>query len=224
MRLRHYDQMSDSYLTAGFIILSGGFMDAYTFVTRGGVFANAQTGNLVRLGGALVDGSPSGTMEFILPLTAYALGVFITEFVHRKMQKSPGMHWRQGIVLTEILIFLVVGFMPRELDMLANSLVSFSCAMQVQAFQKIHRYTYASTMCIGNLRNGTEALCDFFLTKDKKLLRRAIIYYSVILTFTTGAAAGCFMSRIMGLHAIWVCCGLLFISFCLMFIRSKRTR
>lgn len=28
---------------------AGGFLDAYTFVGRGGVFANAQTGNIVLL-------------------------------------------------------------------------------------------------------------------------------------------------------------------------------
>ena len=32
------------------LCLAGGFLDAYTFVTRGGVFANAQTGNIVLLG------------------------------------------------------------------------------------------------------------------------------------------------------------------------------
>ena len=42
-------QMSDSLLTASFIILSGGLQDAYTYLCRGKVFANAQTGNIVLL-------------------------------------------------------------------------------------------------------------------------------------------------------------------------------
>ncbi len=41
--------MSDSMLTAFFIILSGGLQDAYTYCCRGKVFANAQTGNIVLL-------------------------------------------------------------------------------------------------------------------------------------------------------------------------------
>ena len=40
-------QMSESMLTAAFIILSGGLQDAYTYLCRGKVFANAQTGNIV---------------------------------------------------------------------------------------------------------------------------------------------------------------------------------
>ena len=38
-------QVSDSIPMALLLALTGGFLDAYTYVTRGGVFANAQTGN-----------------------------------------------------------------------------------------------------------------------------------------------------------------------------------
>lgn len=41
---------------AVFIILSGGFQDAYTYCCRGSVFANAQTGNIVLLSAALFRG------------------------------------------------------------------------------------------------------------------------------------------------------------------------
>lgn len=47
-------QMSESMLTAAFIILSGGLQDAYTYLCRGKVFANAQTGNIVLLSAALL--------------------------------------------------------------------------------------------------------------------------------------------------------------------------
>ena len=43
-------QISDTFLNAVFIILSGGFQDAYTYFSRGKVFANAQTGNIVLTG------------------------------------------------------------------------------------------------------------------------------------------------------------------------------
>ena len=49
-------QMSDSLLTASFIILSGGLQDAYTYLCRGKVFANAQTGNIVLLSAYLFEG------------------------------------------------------------------------------------------------------------------------------------------------------------------------
>ena len=46
-RLMSGGQMSDTFRAAVCVILSGGFQDAYTYTCRGGVFANAQTGNIV---------------------------------------------------------------------------------------------------------------------------------------------------------------------------------
>ena len=42
-------QMSESFLTAALLSISGGLQDVYTYIARGHVFANAQTGNIVLL-------------------------------------------------------------------------------------------------------------------------------------------------------------------------------
>ena len=42
--------MSEAFRTVLFLSLSGGLQDAYTYLGRGGVFANAQTGNIVFMG------------------------------------------------------------------------------------------------------------------------------------------------------------------------------
>ena len=43
-------QMSETLQVAVFLALSGGLMDAYSYMLRGKVFANAQTGNMLLLG------------------------------------------------------------------------------------------------------------------------------------------------------------------------------
>ena len=40
---------SESYTVGIILAFVGGFLDIYTYVSRGGVFANAQTGNMVLL-------------------------------------------------------------------------------------------------------------------------------------------------------------------------------
>ena len=35
-------QMSENFILGIMLALTGGFLDAYTYITRGGVFANAQ--------------------------------------------------------------------------------------------------------------------------------------------------------------------------------------
>ena len=148
---KHHGQMSDSMLTAFFIILSGGLQDAYTYCCRGKVFANAQTGNIVLMSQSLFEGDFARFAHYFIPVLAFALGVAAAECIRLRWREAKRMHWRQLVLLTEIALLFVVGFFPAAWDIGANALVSFSCAMQVQTFRKVHGYPFASTMCIGNL-------------------------------------------------------------------------
>ena len=92
-----------------------------------------------------------------VPLLFLRLELLLSECIKQKFQNMQQFHWRQIVVLCEIFLLLIVGFLPIKLNLLANAMVSFSCAMQVQAFRKVNGYAFASTMCIGNIRSGTDA-------------------------------------------------------------------
>ena len=158
----HSRQMSDAFRTTVFLTLSGGFQDAYTYMGRGKVFANAQTGNIVLMATNFCEGDFAKALRYLLPLLAFAAGVYFAEGIRNRYHLMERFHWRQLILLIEIALLFVVGFIPNNLDWLANMLVSFVCAMQVQTFRKVRGHAYASTMCIGNMRSGTEVLCVYF--------------------------------------------------------------
>ena len=105
-------------------------------------------------------------VRYLLPLIAFVLGVFVADQIQMRYKYARRLHWRQGILLAEIVILFVVGFIPHSLNMTATIFVSFACAMQVQTFRKMGGYSYASTMCIGNLRSGTAAFSHYL--QDKK--------------------------------------------------------
>ena len=213
-------QMSDRMRTAAFIILSGGFQDAYTYCGRGGVFANAQTGNIVLMSSNFFSGRFAAGIKYLVPIAAFLLGTAVAECVHRKWKYYRALHWRQIVLACEMAILFAVGFLPQEANALANALVSFVCALQVQAFHKVRGHVYASTMCIGNMRSGMEALIGYFHGHDGALRRRAATYFTVILLFALGAGIGCIAAKRFGEKAIWVCCGLLAVSFASMFQRE----
>jgi len=73
-------QMSESLKIGIILALTGGFLDAYTFLVRGKVFANAQTGNIVLLGTNLFQGEFKQALSYLVPIVAFIVGVFITEF------------------------------------------------------------------------------------------------------------------------------------------------
>ena len=197
-------QTSESFRLSAVLSFSGGLQDAYTYNVRGNVFANAQTGNVVLMSQNFMMGNWSSGIRYMLPLLSFAAGVFITERIEYRYKSSKGVHWRQLILLIEIVLLGVVGLMPTNVNIAANMLVSFACAMKVQAFRKVHGFGYASTMCIGNLRSGTESLSQFLRSRDKAALNKALHFFGIILFFAVGAGAGGILSNILHLKTIWL--------------------
>ena len=161
-------------------------------------------------------------LSYLLPVLSFAVGVFLAENVQNKFRYAKRLHWRQGILGAEILILMLVGFIPSEYNMIAAMLVSFACAMQVQTFRKVEGYSYASTMCIGNLRSGTAALSLYIREHHSEQLRQTLYYFGVIIAFAIGAGIGGICAGTYGNHVIWGSCVLLGISFFLMHLEKLK--
>ncbi len=210
-------QMSDSLLLAIFLTLAGGFQDAYSYNCRGQVFANAQTGNIVLFGQNLATGQWTRAIHYLLPVLSFVIGVYLTEWIHHHHKYSTRIHWRQTILLGEIVLLTIVGFLPNTMDVSANILLSFACAMQVNTFRKFRGLPCATTMCIGNMRSAASLLCEYHVTHDPKLRDKSLHYYFVIGIFAVGAAFGAVLSQSLGNRAIWIAAALQLVGFLLMF-------
>lgn len=214
-------QTSETFVLSAILAMSGGFQDAYTYNVRKEVFSNAQTGNIVLMSQHIMMGELMKGLSYLFPVVAFALGVLVAERIGHRYKGAKRIHWRQIIVAIEIIILFAVGFIPERYDMLATMLVSFSCSMQVQAFRKVNGYGYASTMCIGNLRSGTESLSIYLREKQHGALKKAAHYYGIIFIFAIGAGIGGICSLHIGIRAIWISSILLAIV-CAMMIKEHR--
>lgn len=220
MKKKRHGQMSESIPVGIILAIVGGYLDAYTYNARGHVFANAQTGNMVLLGQNLSQGQWMEGIQYLIPILAFAAGIYIVEKIKERFQKNTQIHWRQIIVLIEIILLLVVGFLPQTLNLLANVSVSFVCAVQVESFRKVKGNAYATTMCTGNLRSATELFCAYRQTKNPELKKRSLQYYGIILVFILGAILGVVMTRIFHDRAVLFCCIFLAAGFLVMFIKE----
>ncbi len=214
-------QTSETFVLSAILAMSGGFQDAYTYNVRKEVFSNAQTGNIVLMSQHIMMGELMKGLSYLFPVVAFALGVLVAERIGHRYKGAKRIHWRQIIVAIEIVILFAVGFIPERYDMLATMLVSFSCSMQVQAFRKVNGYGYASTMCIGNLRSGTESLSIYLREKQHGALKKAAHYYGIIFIFAIGAGVGGICSLHIGIRAIWISSILLAIV-CAMMMKEHR--
>ena len=177
----------------------GGFLEAYTYVTRDGVFANAQTGNIARMGLNLAQGNVLLTLRYLIPVIAFMAGVTLSLQL-RRIRKD----WERLILGLEIVLLFLVGLIPpHKLSILATVTVSFVCALQVESFRKFGENTFASTMCTGNLRIATEHLNRYFSEKSRAELFTALQYYGIDLMFASAVLVGYWVTRAFGVRAVW---------------------
>jgi len=204
-------QMSEKYITGIILSLVGGFLDAHTYICRGHVFANAQTGNIVLMGLKFADGNWVNAFYYLLPILSFVIGVLVAEVIKTKYKQNVLFHWRQIVILVEILVLIIVSLIPQgNLNTLANILVSFVCSLQVQSFRKVNGHAFATTMCTGNLRSATELLFCYKKEKNKSALLNSLQYYGLISFFIVGAVLGSVLTNAFSIKAIsFSCIGLI---------------
>ena len=181
------------------LCMVGGFMDAYTFVTRGKVLANAQTGNVVYLAINLQRGDFGKAFNYFMPILVFTFGILFTEFIRVKFEKHRIFRWQQIVIFFQVIIMFFISFIPSgNWNIVVNMIMSFIAAIQYQGFRKIRGLAGATTMCTGNLRN-------FW------------IYLGLDGFFFVGAMLCVVLVKIYGIGALLACCILLVAVFIIMF-------
>lgn len=90
------------------LAFTGGFLDAYTYLLRGGVFANAQTGNMVLM--ALYAARRDGrAFYYLLPIAAFLAGVIVTEWLKARLTNAQHIAWQHVVLLAEAILVFAVG-------------------------------------------------------------------------------------------------------------------
>lgn len=206
------------HISVGILLaLVGGFLDAYTYLLRGAVFANAQTGNIVLMSMRLAEAEWQKALYYFIPIAAFALGVVVTELIKALSKKNSFLKWRYIIVGLEAVVLFLLGFLPADIpDMVVTVSISFICSVRVCSFRSLAGVPYATTMCTGNLRSATEQLCRYVRTREKDSLYHSGRYFFIILCFCAGAAVGVLTCRLWGQRSIWLCSVLLLITLLLL--------
>lgn len=217
-----HGQVSESLRLGLLLAIVGGFLEAYTFLSRGGVFANCETGNLVLLALYLAQGQPERALTYLPPIAAFFFGVLLTNFIRRLAAPHLKLHWRQITILFESACLIVVAFIPYgRFDVVVTTLVSFACSIQVQSFRKVRGSAYATTMCTGDLRSAADNLYVYVALHDRAAGIRSRNYLAVVFVFMLGAVAGGFTTQLFNEKSVLLCCIPLLFAFAIMFIHSE---
>ena len=98
---------SETLVLAALLAFVGGYQDAYSFIGRQRVFANAQTGNLILLGVNAVSGNLEGFIRYLIPVSCFTLGILAACILRSRVGNGRFLHWRQRVLILEMLLLSV---------------------------------------------------------------------------------------------------------------------
>ena len=186
------------------LMLAGGVLGAFTYMARGNVFCNAQTGNILLLGLALGDGEWRRAAYLLIPITAYGLGAAVSEFLPVPVKKAGKLRWDTLLIGFELMVTVLLGFVPEEAPyQISQVAINFICSMQYNTFRQAEGIPMATTFCTNHLRQAGVWLVKGLRKKDRTYLKRFLQHGRMIVLFVAGAAAGAVLCRDVWGKAVW---------------------
>jgi uncharacterized membrane protein YoaK (UPF0700 family) len=204
------------------LTLANGFLDAHTYLVRGGVFANVQTANVIFFAIDTSERKFTAALAHVWPLLAFIAGVILASHIKsgrvERMVPRP-LVWTMAI---QAVALAVIGFVPASVPHSYVTVpISFLAAMQIGLFRNIGDLVYLPVATTGNLMRCVEAGYDGFVEKHAASRRAFGVYGALILVFAAGALIGAVASLALGVHAIWLPAGVLAITLCLFIIDER---
>lgn len=220
-KMKKWPSISSNSLIMGMLLaLVGGFLDAYTYITRDGVFATAQTGNTVLFAVRAASTEYNGAIQNIPPFLAFIGGVLAAEHIKDRLNKH-----RRTVLILECLILFIVGWLPASVpNMIVTMSIAFVSSLQIATFNKLEKWSYNSTITTGNLRTATQASYAAFVEHDPEGTRKFKGFTAIILSFICGALIGTFFSTYLGNTSIWIAAGIILFTLMLYHKSKENTK
>jgi uncharacterized membrane protein YoaK (UPF0700 family) len=189
--------------------LTGGFLDAFTFLHHGGVFATAQTGNIVLIGVQAATGEWSAALRHVPALLAFVAGVATAETMLHPRVSPVVLRPRRAALVAELVVLAGVGALPRDVGSTAIVvLIAYVSAMQNAMFNTLRRWSANTVIATGNLSTATRAAYRALVLKEPGAAEQARSFGTICLSFLVGAILGAFATRQLGNSAAWLAAGL----------------
>lgn len=169
------------------LMATGGFYGAFTYSIRGGVFCNAQTANFVLFAMALGNAQWQHALYYLIPMSAYFLGAFLSEYVASSIKRFHLIRWDTLLILIEIIAVVFLGLLPESAPyQISQVLINFICSMQYNTFRQADRIPVATTFCTNHLRQTGVAFCKALRHRERSYLDRMLRHLEMLAVFVLG--------------------------------------
>ncbi len=189
------------------LIFVAGFFGAYTFLLRGNVFCNAQTGNVVLMGMALGAGKWSEALYYLIPISAYLMGAFVSELFPNPIKHRLPIRWDTLLIAIEMSVVLGLGFIPETAPVqISQVAINFIASMQYNTFRQAEGVPMATTFATNHIRQigvGLAKEVRHLRTKDKSHREKLLLHFEMLIYFLLGSIIGTILCKLFVGKAIW---------------------
>ncbi len=188
------------------LICIAGFFGAYTYLLKGGVFCNAQTGNIILLGMALGQGEWSLARHYLLPIFAYLLGTLMSELLPDPVKHNIPIRWDTLLIAIEMAVVLVIGVLPDSAPIqIAQIAINFIASMQYNTFRQAEGTPMATTFATNHVRQIGIGLANEIRqlhSEDKSHREKLKKHFLMLVFFLGGVTVGTVFCRLISGRAI----------------------
>jgi uncharacterized membrane protein YoaK (UPF0700 family) len=180
------------------ITAAGGFLDSYAFMTRGGVFAGAQSGNVVQLGIHVARWDGSEVVRLLAPILGFVAGTVLVAILGHDRFRAVVRDAMIVALVIEVALLALVGMIPvTASDTPVSALVALAAGIQLSTFRHLRQWSFSTTMTTINLVNTVTSAVNMLLAPDDADRARSKVFGAVVGAFVTGAVAGGLATRVL---------------------------
>ena len=186
------------YRTLTFV---AGFWGAFTYLLRGNVFCNAQTGNVVLMGMALGAGQWRHALYYLIPISAYIAGAFFSDLLPNPVKRRLPIRWETLLIAVELAAVIFLGLLPESAPVqLSQVTINFIASMQYNTFRQSDGVAMSTTFATNYIRQigiGLAAELRHRRSGDRSHRKKLSAHFQMLLCFFSGTV----VSSVAG-HAI----------------------
>jgi uncharacterized membrane protein YoaK (UPF0700 family) len=189
------------------LALIAGACDGLAYLALDGLFVANQTGNTVLLGLAIARGDGFATVEYVIALAAFIVGLAAAALLIERLTRSGVTRMLPAVLMVEALL-IAVGALIIELaggrlsggtsELLAGAALATAMGMQTSALQKVGSWAIRTTFVTGLLTDGTldlvargfDAVGSSARSEaipDERPLRIVVLSFGLVVAYGLGA-------------------------------------
>lgn len=182
--------------------ITGGYLGVYALLCREDFFGNALTSNMIYIVTSLFGQNLFDVLIRVVGVLLYVAGSASTIILSKKYHQKL---YPYSLVITAVAV-IILGFLPEHMNAIIGLYpIFFAMAFQWNSFPGAYGYNASCIFSTNNCRQIANALTEYSITHEKKLLKKAWFFGGTVLCFHFGVAFSWLTHSFLGIRSVWLC-------------------